>query len=463
MFRKAHKKSNGSKGFSVFTPMVGTLVLLITFLIVASMLESEKWNFQGLLETYQTVQVTGVSHEAQDRMVAVVRDSILSDIEKGFTISIDQCMSPDVTTSGSFGNWQAMNDTFGNCKKKTLNAVESQAMARVSGIGLSTSYVDALLKRITSKYALVKVYPNLCMDCNCEKKDYSGNCIDRSCYVYREVNGEKVKLKQELKFNQNNGEWEVDECKEKGRNGGYNSDVNPSVCGQPCVDPTSTVSDLKIVNCNAPSSYSSSIEDSSIEDNCEDGRLNVTLDFTKVKGMPIANIKANQSQYTEMQIYLPEHTENFVTSDPLAYYALRTAQLFEDFTLLDKTWHHAGGLDHGEYGNGSEWYHYKYAVHTRVPGGSVSDGSLGGTNESRSFWFSVNDKPVDLSKEPTTGSHSNWPSLSGTNNDDNLRLDNLLSSSVSSNPSSMDWKYFLYFLSGWARLRCYNHNITNII
>ncbi len=417
-----------SKGFSVFTPMVGTLVLMITFLIVASMLESEKWNFMGLFETYQTIQVTGVSHEAQDRMVAVVRDTILTDLEQRFSVYVDQCMSPELTDKKyRFSKWYNIQDKFGKCEEKVLNNTRNQAIARLTGVGLSTSYVKALLERITSKYELVKVQSNLCMDCKCTD-ERSGQCLKKECIVYRNVDGKNTKMREILE--KRNNIWKLEECEdEKGNK------KDKSLCGSPCVDPTSTIESVEIIDCDV--------------DDCKDGRLNVSLDFTRVKSMPIATIKANQSQYTEMNIYLPEHKENFITNDPIAFYALETAKLFENFTLLDKTWHYAGGYDHDEYGNGSEWYHYSYAVQARIPG---SESDPDATNASMSFWFSVKDKPIDLSDE-----NSKWGGLlTGSNLNGNLRIDRLLPSSTSytssiSSSHKMDWKYLLYFLAGWSR------------
>ena len=69
------------RGFSVFTPMVGTLVILITMLIVTSIITSERIAVQGSVKAYRSSELVNIAGEAQSRVIEEVRSSITSRLE----------------------------------------------------------------------------------------------------------------------------------------------------------------------------------------------------------------------------------------------------------------------------------------------------------------------------------------------------------------------------------------------
>ncbi len=433
----------GRKGFSVFTPMVGTLVILITFLIVASMLESEKWNFQGLTETYQTIQLTGISQEAQDRFVSTIRDTILTELETNMKVEIDQCRNDSVVDE-FFPSDDRKNET---CEIKALNSVKNQSYITVSGFGLSSSYLEALISSITDKYSLAKVNTNLCAGCQV-------NDGKKTCLVWvTGKNGMPVSITEVFDRHGN-----YLGCQGKNRRVNPGEMLDQGTCPlNPCVDPTSTIKSTSLLSCDLDPSE---LDWDSIKQNCEDGRISVTADFTEIADSPIGTIKSNASQYTELKIYLPNETKSFITNDPLGFYALVLAKVFQNFTILDPTWHHVGGTDDhstvGEeygymdngYGNGSQWYHYKYAVQVRVPkndkGYKGKDGWAGSIgNATQTMLASYNDGPVDFSVDDPY--RNPLVDLADGNdketNDNNLRLDNAGGCSGSGWESDCGWKY----------------------
>ncbi len=153
---------------------------------------------------------------------------------------------------------------------------------------------------------------------------------------------------------------------------------------QRCVDPTQAIQSTKLLGCdvNDINTYSGmkNIPFSNLNKLCKDGRIAVTANFSKLPNSPVARITSNASQYTEIDVYLPKGTKTFITNDPLGFYALALSKVFQNFTFLDPTWHDVGGFkDHNnnriqgfgatssDYGNGSYWYHYRYAIQIREP------------------------------------------------------------------------------------------------
>ena len=137
------------KGFSVFTPMVGTIIILITFLVVAWMLESEKWNFQGITESYQTIEMSGISQEAQNRFIATIRDTILGDLETKVFVGIPQCRNDNVLNNF----WSEYHTgvikaepLFNTCEAKAVNITTRQSFVTVKNLGLSSSYMEQMIK-----------------------------------------------------------------------------------------------------------------------------------------------------------------------------------------------------------------------------------------------------------------------------------------------------------------------------
>ncbi len=430
--------SGKRKGFSVFTPLVGTLVILITFLIVAWMLESEKWNFNGLAETYQTIQMTGINQEAQDRFIATIRDTFLGRLEKNVYIEVDQCRND--TIAKRFG--QGRNSRWQPCEAKAWNETLNQARVKVVGLGLSSDYLTAMIENILDKYSLIRINTNLCSGC-----EVSNDGNEKTCTVWKtDPDGNVFSITE--RFERRGNGWEFNGCE--------NNEENCPAVG--CIDPTDAVKDVEMKDCGEPHSC----KNLNCLTNC-DGRINIISDFTNVSNSPAAKIRANTTTYSELDVYLPNETRTFTSNDPLGYYALVTSWLFQRFTILDKTWHYVGDTNHhtfqgSPYGDGLHWYHYKYAVQARIPGFPVETLKIQNPpnwhlfgNVSQTLLARIGSgnqmKPVDLMNTSQDNPFLGLIDSHHYSGFDSLRLDNLNSYSCQ---SSWSWNCFKDFDIGIA-------------
>ncbi len=458
------------KGFSVFTPMVGTIIILITFLIVASMLESEKWNFQGITESYQTIEMSGIGQEVQDRFMATIRDTILSNLENNVFIVISQCRNDQVLDAFR-AEYQTTNggEPYTTCEEKAVNLTQNQAFITVQNLGLSSSYLQAMIKSITNKYSLIRLKTNLCSGCKEDGRD-------RICKVFMSLpDGRTVAITERFRNDDPNDMI----CEYNGKTsqpGGSLTTGSYSIkCPtKACIDPTSAIVDSRVIGCDL-GGYDSKYQYTKFEDlddMCPDGRVQVIADFSKLPDTPVAVITSNASQYTELDVYLPKEEKSFTTNDPLAFYALVFAKLFQNFTILDPFWHDVGGMtehdnfgaimssvtwgrNNGRFGNGSYWFHYKYAIQLREPEtqdlkiGNLTKGLKFGDfhhigNVSKTLLASIDNEPIDMFKENTWGMNVENPiydlSCSGKCNNE-LKAP---SGIISCPPWSWDcfWEYF---------------------
>ncbi|MCD4740339.1 hypothetical protein K8R43_04055 [archaeon] len=85
------------RGFSIFTPMVGTILITIALLIVASILQSERFAVAGTLQSYQSIKIANVMREAKSRIEEELRTSVF---EKAMTsrVWINNCYEDGIVT-----------------------------------------------------------------------------------------------------------------------------------------------------------------------------------------------------------------------------------------------------------------------------------------------------------------------------------------------------------------------------
>ncbi|MCD6522481.1 MAG: hypothetical protein J7K68_01925, partial [Candidatus Diapherotrites archaeon] len=296
------------KGFAVFTPMVGTLVIIITILIVSSIIQSERVNMAGTIKSYKSTEMANLAQEVQSRVIEGIRESIVSELAKPDVMAVTVKHCPPKAIDETIFEEPTCNGKPCICgtdlcvKGQTCEAdifYQTNATAtnfiRISAF-LETS-VKAAVEKITDKYSLVKI-----------------------------------------KY------------------------LNPPL------DKVSTT--FSFIDCS-PS------DDQNPFKSCPDGRLNIKVDFTALEGVPVAEIS---SQTKRMNVYLPAVKKEYTSTEPYGMYALAFARIFSNFQLLNNSWHGAGwspnGYDNSNAWlktNGSEWFHYNYAVHLRNPGSTPPD------------------------------------------------------------------------------------------
>ncbi|MBN3037565.1 MAG: hypothetical protein JW834_03910, partial [Candidatus Diapherotrites archaeon] len=276
------------KGFAVFSPLVGTIVVILAMLIVASILQSEKVNIAGTLHSYRSAQMADIATEVQGRVVEDIRETIITEIEQPqvMAIKVIDCPSDALLDEGILDYSDdeiAQNDPAHVCWAKTVHEVNATAYNRLVGVALLRSSIENTIRRIISKYELTKI-------------NYLDPPLER-------ITG-----------------------------------------------------DIELVEC-------------STFDECDDGRIRVNLDFSALSDTPIAEVT---SATKTLRVFLPAVKKEYTTNEPYGLYATMTADLFQDFQLLNESWHYAGSeKDHDPRylkTDGSEWYHYNYAVQNRTTG-----------------------------------------------------------------------------------------------
>ncbi len=297
------------KGFAVFTPMVGTLVILITMLIVSSIILSERVAVQGSVKAYRSSELVNIATDAQSRVIEETRAVITSNLEEVdatgnpiMRITVYDC--PDSDIANAFyptPTCNAENEDEYNCicdenehecsKKQTcwgksFREVTVTAEGKLTGAALLDSTISRTIAGVVDKYQLTSV----------TAKDVE----------FRDV-----------------------------------------------------VESIKFMDCDP--------------DTCKDGRLEITINYDVMADTPIAEVA---TQGKRLNVFMPGGIRVYPTTEPYLKYAKLTSDLFNDFQLLNNTWHGAAGktydkddLDYTKT-NGSEWYHYTYALHDRYGGTS---------------------------------------------------------------------------------------------
>ncbi|MCD6414628.1 MAG: hypothetical protein J7L23_03290 [Candidatus Diapherotrites archaeon] len=324
------------RGFSVFTPMVGVIVITITILLVAAILQDERVVTAGTLQTYQNIRIANIMRDVQGRVSESIRISMFENWVEQTTAEIktDNCFNDSLANNYDSG--------LKECKASLLNETKND---------IKTIMKDALKGSVIS------------------------DTIDRMSYDYKDAKITGISI----------------------------SDIN------------NVVGETKFVDCESP-------------EDCNDGRIKVTINFSKLEGKPVATIETNTST---INVYMPPGESTFITDDPVGIYAIKIGEFFGNFTLMDKTWHGAGNsitrtigpsdrcdyngedtpygaipLDKNNecrgYGNGSQWYHYKYVFQRREPQNLTEDGGSGyvTTGWKSGFNFSDNgNRPIRLSEK----------------------------------------------------------------
>ncbi|MCK4327699.1 MAG: hypothetical protein KAW41_04450 [Candidatus Diapherotrites archaeon] len=373
------------RGFAVFTPMVGTLVILITMLIVTSIITSERIAVQGSVKAYRSSELVNIAGEAQSRVIEEVRSSITSRLEdysiRGepvMSIVVNDCPSGELAADLNFPDPECGEGdcvcgvtasgveycTSGEqtCWANTFHQVNLTAANELTAKALLESSIQHTIQGIVSKYSLVNV--------TAKPVEFGG-----------------------------------------------------------------IVKDIKFKDC--------------MWDDCKDGRIEVTIDFTPLAEEPIAEIA---SEGKRLEVFMPAEERVYTTHEPFMKYAVLTSDLFNNFQLLNESWHNAGGGDSHdpdyEGTNGSEWYHYNYAIHERYYG-SV------GQNTAGSGWapgFEVDNAVAEDYFEAggTLSDYMAWaigkkarPVVQPFPTTQNLRFDKYFT-------GKPDWKPLTEFVSGYA-------------
>lgn len=397
------------RGFSVFTPMVGTLVIMITMLIVSSIILSERVAVQGSVKSYRSSELVNIAAEAQSRVIEEVRSAITSRLEDYsiqdepvMSVVVNDCPNSEIAGDLGFPKPECDGrdcycddastddcDAAQTCWANTFYEVHLTAANELTSKALLESSIEHTIAGIVGKYDLVNVTAH------------------------------------EVPF----------------------ADI---------------VKDIKFLNCKAEPDYNSA--------ECMDGRLQVTIDFSPLEDKPIAEVA---SKGKRLQVYMPGEERIYTTNEPFMQYAKLTADLFNRFQLLDNEWHSAGGTTkHDEIPgdadedysrtDGTEWYHYRYAAHERYRGQR-------GTNTLGSDWttgFDVDnaavisstvsfDKGGDLRQYimqdliPNPRVSLGWPAgpdVDAYEDIHNLRFDDNGADGIDDAP----WSNLLPFVSGYA-------------
>jgi exosortase/archaeosortase family protein len=296
------------RGFSVFTPMVGLIVITIAILIASSIIHSEKVSMAGTFQSYETLELSSMQEEAQNRIQEKLRAGILGDVTEYMGksgITTWQCiMRPDDKALRSDAVGVPLNERDKEYCQNKIRSETSNFMLQqlVSGLALEQEMSD-LLTQLPGKRSLMTV-------------------------TFNNVGFEK------------------------------------------------TISGVGYADCDPE--LSDKLSD------CTDGRMKVSVDYSKLEGQPVAEITTADAR---LQVFLDPSVREYFTQDPYGVYAWEVADLFSDFEILDHTWNNVGGLatekklsgisDDGYgkqdkgcsgdacYGDGSEWYHYTYALQQR--------------------------------------------------------------------------------------------------
>ena len=317
------------KGFSIFTPMIGTLVIMITMLIVSSIISSERISVQGTVQSYQSGELVNLANQIQSTIVEQVRSSITEQLQGSIEtddgtlipkmgIQVNFCPSRSLLADAEAGeNFNDYSNYFASTvpQCKWPNGVEgpcfcdedSECTAREDACGAYAMHQAFLRAQVTLK-----------------GQDLLDSSINKTIRgIIRK--GDIFDIRA------------------------YSSDFS------------GIVKKIGYLDCTVGSTLSS----------CTDGRMEITIDYETISHKPVAEVSAEGKR---LQVYMPPEVRVYTTAEPYMQYSLLTAELFNDFQLLDNEWHGAGGVtdhldDNYAITDGSEWYHYTYALQDRFSGG----------------------------------------------------------------------------------------------
>ncbi|MFC2174419.1 hypothetical protein ACFLQ2_00930 [archaeon] len=394
------------RGFAVFTPMVGLLVILITMLIVSSIIANERIAVQGSVKSYRSSELVNLASEAQTTVVEQVRTAITSRLEKFYEgtgepvmkIKVLDCPPPDIADNINFdepecddgtNTYPCVCDDEGTpcfaeetCWGQTFNEVNLTAGNELIGKGLVKSSIEHTLAAIANKYDLARIEPS---------------------------------------------DVELDEA----------------------------ITGIEFLDCEID--YDPFRPDESGD--CGDGRIRVTVDFSELEGKPIAEVI---SEGKRLQVFMPPEQREYTTNEPFMQYAKLTADLFNQFQLLNESWHGAGGEEshnpNYKETDGSEWYHYNYAEHDRyygtpgkntfasdwAPGFAVEQSNLGAVDPYD--YFDDGETLTDYIQELLTPARKRVKGadvITGEEDTQNFRFD-------TSFDDDNNWAKLLNFVSGYA-------------
>jgi hypothetical protein len=137
------KKRGKSKGFSVFTPMVGTLIITITILIVASIIQSEKIANLGAFQGYETLRMSNIAREVEGRLKEKIR-STFNDKTERLDFHSNLCLKYDLF--GEYG-WDISKNCSGIVLKNATEGLES-------GLAITAELGTTQLQNIQQQYNL---------------------------------------------------------------------------------------------------------------------------------------------------------------------------------------------------------------------------------------------------------------------------------------------------------------------
>lgn len=81
------------RAFSVFTPMVGTIVITITLLIVASLLQSERFAVTGTLQSYKSIKMANVMKGVQGLIEQEIKVNVYQDAVGQSNVETGNCFN----------------------------------------------------------------------------------------------------------------------------------------------------------------------------------------------------------------------------------------------------------------------------------------------------------------------------------------------------------------------------------
>ncbi|RLJ02726.1 MAG: hypothetical protein DRP08_04370 [Candidatus Aenigmatarchaeota archaeon] len=299
------------KGFSVFSPMVGVIVITIAIHIASSIINSEKVSMAGTFQSYQTLERTVLQESAKNRIQEKLRAGILKDVTDRMHIYLGEQQQCILTEDGPVD--------------PDATDVDNE----------DEYYCENMLKTETSNYILGQLASGL---------SYSKEIED----IISSLPGKKSLYK--IEFNQALHEADPDDEDAKGFH--------------------STIKGVEYVDCESGS--------------LNDCRMKINVDYRELSGVPIAEVITDTAR---LEIFLEDAVREYLTPAPYGLYAHKIGEHFATFSILDPTWHGAGGIPagslpkeyageksdsadvtNGYYGDGSQWYHYKYALQQRKPG-----------------------------------------------------------------------------------------------
>jgi hypothetical protein len=140
------------KGFSIFSPMVGTIVILIAMFVMTSIIVNEQSELAGVIQNYKDTEVTEVARLVQSRLTDKTRQSLTNDLEASLNIPLYIWCSRE-NLDGGKGR-----DDRTKCIEYSRHQFENQMKATVSGAKMIKDAVDDIILAIPQD-SRIKIEP----------------------------------------------------------------------------------------------------------------------------------------------------------------------------------------------------------------------------------------------------------------------------------------------------------------